>query len=271
MNDSCQRIIVVIPTYNERPNLSSTVNRLRRAVPAADVLIVDDNSPDGTGQRADSLAVADPHIQVLHRARKEGLGPAYIAGFRWALERKYDLIVEMDADGSHQPEQLHRLLEPLANVDVVIGARWVPGGDVRDWSRARTLLSRGGNAYIRVALGMPVRDATSGYRAYRASVLQQIQLERVASAGYCFQADLTRRVVRTGARLIEVPITFVERTAGASKMSRAIMVESLIRVTLWGIADRSRQLMRGVLHGVHRAAESRRHQTGTEQTAPESR
>lgn len=247
MSDAASVVIVVIPTYNERLNLRSTVARLRRAAPAADVLVVDDNSPDGTGQLADSLAANDQQVHVLHRRKKEGLGPAYIAGFRWALTADYDIIVEMDADGSHQPEQLDRLLNAVVEADVAIGARWMPGGDVQQWSWSRTWLSRGGNAYIRAALGMPLRDATSGFRAYRASVLRQIQLGRIASAGYCFQADLTRQVFRSGAHVVEVPITFVERTAGASKMSRAIMFESLLRVTAWGLADRGRQLVRALL------------------------
>ncbi|MEO6956573.1 MAG: polyprenol monophosphomannose synthase [Antricoccus sp.] len=247
INHAASGVIVVIPTYNERLNLSSTVARLRRAVPAADVLVVDDNSPDGTGQLADSLAANDQQVHVLHRPKKEGLGPAYIAGFRWALTANYDILVEMDADGSHQPEQLDRLLNAVVEADVAIGARWMPGGDVQQWSWSRTWLSRGGNAYIRASLGMPLRDATSGFRAYRASVLRQIPLGRIASAGYCFQADLTRQVFRSGALVVEVPITFVERTAGASKMSRAIMFESLLRVTAWGLADRGRQLVRALL------------------------
>lgn len=246
ITDPASRVIVIIPTYNERLNLRSTVARLRRAVPGADVLVVDDNSPDGTGQLADSIAANDRQVKVLHRPNKEGLGPAYIAGFRWALASDYDIIVEMDADGSHQPEQLDRLLKAVVTADVAIGARWIPGGDVQDWSWSRTWLSRGGNAYIRAALGMPLRDATSGFRAYRASVLSQIHLETIASAGYCFQADLTRQVFRSGAAVVEVPITFVERTAGASKMSRSIMVESLIRVTAWGLTDRARQLIKAL-------------------------
>jgi len=209
--------------------------RLRAAVPTADVLVVDDASPDGTGAVADGWAADDDAVHVLHRDRKEGLGAAYVAAFGWGLDRGYDVLVEMDADGSHSPEQLSRLLGALRDgADVVLGSRWVPGGEVVDWPATRRWLSRGGNAYTRLALGLPVRDATGGYRAYRAQVLKDIDLADVHSQGYCFQVDLVWRAWRRGYRVEEVPITFVERQVGDSKMSRAIVAEALWRVTVWG-------------------------------------
>lgn len=227
-----------MPTYEERQNLESIAARLRSAVPDADLLVVDDNSPDGTGDLADKMSEADPHIQVLHRTDKAGLGPAYIAGFRWALERGYDAVVEMDADGSHQPEQLPVLLAALAGADGVIGSRWVPGGQLQNWPRSREVLSRAANVYTRIVLGLNIKDATGGYRAYRASALRAISLDTVESAGYCFQIDLTLRMIQAGLRIVEVPITFVERERGASKMSRAIIGEAFLRVAQWGITTR---------------------------------
>ena len=224
-----------MPTYEERQNLESIAARLRSAVPDADLLVVDDNSPDGTGDLADKLSEADPHIQVLHRTDKAGLGPAYIAGFRWALERGYDAVVEMDADGSHQPEQLPQLLAALAAADGVIGSRWIPGGKLLNWPKSREVLSRAANVYVRIMLGLKIKDATGGYRAYRASALRAISLDTVESAGYCFQIDLTLRTVGAGLTVTEVPITFSDRTRGASKMSRAIVVEAFWRVTQWGV------------------------------------
>jgi dolichol-phosphate mannosyltransferase len=233
-----ERVAVVMPTYEERQNLEPIAARVRTAVPDADLLVVDDNSPDGTGDLADKLSEADPHIQVLHRTDKAGLGPAYIAGFRWALERGYDAVVEMDADGSHQPEQLPDLLAALADADGVIGSRWVPGGKLLNWPKSREVLSRAANVYTRLVLGLKIKDATGGYRAYRASALRTISLDTVESAGYCFQIDLTLRMVRAGLRIVEVPITFVERERGASKMSRAIIGEAFLRVAQWGVASR---------------------------------
>jgi dolichol-phosphate mannosyltransferase len=235
------RMAVVIPTYNERDNIRPITARVRAAVPGADLLIVDDNSPDGTGQIADELAAADKHIHVLHRPGKAGLGAAYVAGFQAALDRGYDTIVEMDADGSHQPEDLPRLLAALASADVVLGSRWMPGGKTVNWPKSRELLSRAGNAYARIMLGISLRDITGGYRAYRASALGKIGLEDVESVGYCFQIDLVRRAVQEGLTVAEVPITFVERTHGASKMSKAIVREALWRVSQWGIAGRLRR------------------------------
>jgi dolichol-phosphate mannosyltransferase len=214
------------------------VSRVRASVPEAHVLVADDNSPDGTGAAADELAAHDDHVHVMHRPGKQGLGAAYLAGFEWALVHGYEVVVEMDADGSHQPEQLPRLLTRLRDADLVLGSRYVPGGEVRNWPRSREILSKGGNLYTRLALGIPLRDATGGYRAFRASTLRALSLDDVESQGYCFQVDLAWRVLRRGLRVAEVPITFVEREAGASKMSRTIVVEALWRVTVWGAAAR---------------------------------
>ncbi|WP_248963357.1 polyprenol monophosphomannose synthase [Sphaerisporangium perillae] len=239
------RVLVIVPTYNERENLPVIVGRVRAAVPDAHLLIADDNSPDGTGEVADELAAGDQHVHVLHRPGKQGLGAAYFAGFHWGLAEGYDVLVEMDADGSHQPEELPLLLKALAEgADLVIGSRYVPGGELVNWPASRKALSRGANTYVRIMLGVPVRDATAGFRAYRASALGKIVLDEVQSQGYCFQVDLTLRTVRQGLRVTEVPITFVERTVGASKMSRAVFVEALWRVTLWGITGLPRRLRR---------------------------
>ncbi|CUU56379.1 apolipoprotein N-acyltransferase [Parafrankia irregularis] len=234
------RVVVCVPTYNERDNLPDTARRLRTANPAVDLLVIDDASPDGTGDIADELAAADSHIHVLHRAGKSGLGSAYIAGFTWALQHGYDIIVEMDADGSHQPEQLPRLLDALTGADLAIGSRWIPGGTVHNWPRSRLVLSRGANAYVRAALGVPLRDATAGFRAYRADVLRARDLTLVASQGYCFQVDLAWRAWQSGFRVIEVPIDFVERERGASKMNRSIVAEGFWRVGWWALSSRRR-------------------------------
>ncbi|GAA4070842.1 MULTISPECIES: polyprenol monophosphomannose synthase [Actinomadura] len=236
------RVLVIVPTYNERDNIERLVGRVREAVPSVDVLVVDDNSPDGTGKVADAMAEADDQIKVLHRTAKDGLGAAYIAGFRWALDHGYDVMVEMDADGSHQPEELPRLLGALTEADLVIGARWVPGGQVRNWPLRREVLSRGANTYARLMLGVPLHDSTGGYRAFRAATLEKIGLDGVDSRGYVFQIDLALRALREGLRVVEVPITFVERTHGASKMNRDIMVEAMWRITQWGTNARLRKL-----------------------------
>ncbi len=238
MTDELGRILVIIPTYNEQFTLPSIIERVRASVPVADVLIADDNSPDGTGAIADGLAASDPNLHVMHRKGKEGLGAAYLAGFAWALDNGYDVVVEMDADGSHQPEQLPALLDALPEADLVLGSRWVPGGGVENWPRSREILSRGGNFYTRAALGIPLRDATGGYRAFRAETLRRLDLQEVVSQGYCFQVDLAWRALQRGMRVVEVPILFVERTAGSSKMSQRIVVEALWRVTVWGFAER---------------------------------
>ncbi len=239
------RVVVIIPTYNERDNLRPTTARVRTAVPDADVLVVDDSSPDGTGGLADELAAADEQIHVLHRSVKAGLGAAYIAGFQWALDQGYDAMVEMDADGSHQPEDLPRLLRALDDADAVLGSRYVPGGKVANWAKSREFLSRGGNTYVRLMLGIPLHDATGGYRVYRATTLRKIRLDNVESQGYCFQIDLSLRAIQAGLKVVEVPITFVERSRGASKMSNAIVREALWRVTQWGLASRLRKHRRG--------------------------
>lgn len=234
----------MIPTYNESENLGSIVARTLAAVPAAHVLIVDDGSPDGTGALADRLAAADGRLHVLHRTEKSGLGAAYLAGFRWAFERDYDTIIEMDADGSHPPEKLPQMLATLATpgVGLVIGSRWTAGGRVIDWPRSRELLSRSANVYARLALGIRVKDSTGGFRAYRASVLKAIDISGIASEGYCFQVDLTLRTLSAGARVIEVPIDFHEREFGVSKMSGGIVIEAMSKVTAWGIGRRMSQL-----------------------------
>ena len=239
-------VLVVVPTYNERDNLELIADRLRAAVPDAHLLVVDDNSPDGTGKLADELADRDDHIHVLHRTAKNGLGAAYVAGFGWAKEHGYDVVVEMDADGSHAPEQLPRLLAALENADLVLGSRWIEGGQIVNWPKSRELLSRGGNAYTRIALGMPIKDATGGYRAYRRPALDQVleapgESSDIAAQGYCFQVDLAWQLWKAGRRVVEVPITFVERERGESPMRRAIVVEALWRVTGWGVQHRLRR------------------------------
>ena len=246
---SLGRVVMVVPTYNEADNLAWLVGRLRVAEPSVDVLVVDDNSPDGTGALADELAAADPAVHVLHRPGKGGLGAAYLAGFAWALEAGYDVVGEMDADGSHQPEQLHRLLDALLDADLVIGSRWIPGGSVVNWPRRREALSRGGNLYVRVLLGIAIKDATAGFRVFRRSALEKIDLASVESTGYVFQTDLVTRCLRAGLTVREVPIEFVERVRGDSKMSGAVAVESLRRITRWGLRERRDQVRRALRRG----------------------
>jgi dolichol-phosphate mannosyltransferase len=233
------RVLTIIPTYNELESLPKTLARLRAAVPDSDVLIADDNSPDGTGTLADTFAAADPAVHVLHRQGKEGLGAAYIAGFRWGLDAGYDVLVEMDADGSHRPEQLPSLLAALEQgADLVLGSRWVAGGEVVNWPLRRKLLSRGGSLYSRIMLGVSVRDITGGYRAFRRSTLEALDLGKVDSVGYGFQVDMLWRVAQLGLTIVEVPITFVEREFGASKMSGNIVQEAMVSVTKWGLMAR---------------------------------
>lgn len=232
------RVLVVIPTYNEAGNVGRIVPRVRRAVPAVGVLVVDDGSPDGTGRWADRLAARDGRVHVLHRSGKQGLGAAYVAGFRWARERGFDAVVAMDADGSHAPEELPRLLDAARDADVVIGSRWVRGGAVVNWPWRRQLLSRCGNLYTRLALGMPVADATGGYRVYRVAALDRLDVAAAVSQGYSFQVEMLWRAYRAGLRAAEVPITFVQRRDGASKMSSLIVGEALWRVTLWCLRER---------------------------------
>lgn len=240
-------VLTIIPTYNELENLEGIVRRVL-ATGRSDVLVVDDSSPDGTGELADRLAQEEPAVHVLHRTTKDGLGRAYLAGFAWGRGRGYDVLVEMDADGSHQPESLPTMLDELADADIVLGSRWVPGGSVVNWPTHRRALSLGGNLYARMALGIDVRDATGGFRAYRTSALDTIGLEGVASQGYCFQLDLLWRGLESGLRVVEVPITFVERVHGVSKMSGSIVRESLWNVTAWGLRRRVTAVRELVLH-----------------------
>ena len=240
--DPSWRTVMVIPTYNEADNLEWIIGRIRAAQPKVDVLVVDDGSPDGTGEIADRLAAEDPGITVLHRTEKAGLGAAYLAGFRLALDAGYDVIGEMDADGSHQPEQLGRLLDALRSADLVIGSRYVPGGSVVNWPRRRLALSRGGNLYVRLLLGISVKDATAGYRVFRRTALETIDLDQVRSTGYVFQTDLAYRAVSHGLRVAEVPIEFIERVRGDSKMSPDVAKESLRLITAWGLRQRRDQL-----------------------------
>ncbi len=240
------RIVMVIPTFNEATNLELIVARLREAQPGVDILVVDDNSPDGTGDIADRLAADDSQVQVLHRTAKGGLGAAYLHGFAVALEQGYDVIGEMDADGSHQPEQLHRLLTALADADLVIGSRYVPGGSIINWPRRRELLSRGGNIYVRMLLGMHVKDATAGFRVFRRQTLEKIDLASVTSTGYVFQTDMAYRTIVSGLKVVEVPIEFIERTRGDSKMSGQVASESLKKITAWGLSERREQLRRAL-------------------------
>ena len=237
------RVLVVTPTYDEVENLEASVASVRRAVTGADILVVDDSSPDGTGELADRLAAADASVHVLHRTAKDGLGRAYLAGFAWALENGYDVVVEFDADGSHPADALPAMLDALGEpgTGLVIGSRWVPGGRLVDWPAYRRRLSKAANAYARVMLRLPVRDVTAGYRAYRAEVLDEVAHQVVDSRGYCFQIDLTIRTADAGWGIREVPITFTERRAGASKMTGAVVLEAIWRVTVWGIARRLRR------------------------------
>jgi dolichol-phosphate mannosyltransferase len=235
-----QRVLVIIPTFNERENLPLIHRRLKDACPDVHVLIVDDGSPDGTGELADELATADGgRTHVMHRTAKDGLGAAYIAGFAWGLSRGYAVLVEMDADGSHSPEQLRRLLDAVdAGADLAIGSRYVDGGAVRNWPWRRWALSWTANTYARLALDIDIHDITAGYRAYRREVLEAIELDGVDSKGYCFQIDLTRRTLDNGYIVVEVPITFTERELGVSKMSGSNIREALVKVAKWGIQSR---------------------------------
>jgi dolichol-phosphate mannosyltransferase len=240
------KILIVIPTFNERLALPVTLAGLFEQQPDVDVLIVDDGSPDGTGEWADEQALTDSRINVLHRAEKSGLGMAYIAGFEWALERDYEIICEFDADGSHRALDLGQLLDVARSgqADLVIGSRWVPGGEIIDWPKSRYFLSRGANVYVNAVMGLGVRDATAGFRAYTRSVLETLDLEGVQSQGYCFQIDMTYRTVEAGFRVAEVPIVFVERELGESKMSGSIIGEAFTKVAGWGLTRRGNQLRR---------------------------
>ncbi len=228
------RTLVILPTYNEKDSLEETVTHLLRAQPKVNVLIVDDASPDGTGTIANLLSEGDNRISVLHRSQKEGLGPAYLAGFEFGLGEGYELLVEMDADGSHRAEDLAALLNAAENNDLVIGSRWIHGGSVQNWPRHRQLISRIGNTYARVLLGSKIKDMTAGFRVYKAELLQKLIHRDLAAHGYAFQVELAWRSERSGASVLEVPITFIEREHGTSKMSSAIVREALWLITTWG-------------------------------------
>lgn len=237
------KTLVILPTFNESKNIAAVVRDLRKILDYAEILIVDDSSPDGTGQIADSLASEDSMVHVMHRASKEGLGSAYKAGFQWGIERSFDAIVEMDADCSHPSNRLPEMLELLKSDEragVIIGSRWVRDGSISNWSRARAVLSRLANTYARIMLAIDVKDSTSGFRVYRASALGQLNLEAIQSRGYCFQIDMTLRIWDAGWRVIETPITFREREFGSSKMSLGIVLEAISKVTIWGIFRRAR-------------------------------
>lgn len=238
-----RRTLVIIPTYNERENLPLIVGRVRKALPDVHILVVDDGSPDGTGALAEELSAAEPHrIHVMHRTAKDGLGAAYLAAFEWGLDRGYTVLVEMDADGSHAPEQLYRLLDAVdAGADVAIGSRYVDGGTVRNWPYRRLVLSRSANTYARLLLGVDIHDITAGYRAYRREVLEKLDLSTVESKGYCFQVDLTWRAITNGFTVAEVPITFTERELGVSKMSGSNIREAMVKVAQWGMDGRMKR------------------------------
>ncbi|HVM54272.1 MAG TPA: polyprenol monophosphomannose synthase [Acidimicrobiales bacterium] len=231
--------LVVLPTYQEAENVETVLRRIRAALPDAHVLVVDDGSPDGTADLAEKLAEELGGVDVLRRPGKEGLGSAYRAGFRWGLDRDFDVLVEMDADLSHAPEDLPALLAVIAGggADLVLGSRYVPGGATPEWPRIRRFLSVWANRYAAAALGLAVNDATAGFRAYTAAVLRRIDLEHSRAEGYGFQVEMVYRVVRLGGRIVEVPITFTDRLEGRSKMSGRIVVEALALVTLWGLRD----------------------------------
>jgi dolichol-phosphate mannosyltransferase len=229
------RTLVVIPTYNEAETIAGLMEQVLAAHPGVDVLVVDDGSPDGTADIVDKAMTAEPRLHLLERSAKEGLGAAYRAGFRWGLDRGYDALVEIDADFSHPPDRLPALLGALEAADVAIGSRYVPGGATVGWSPARKAISRLGNAYVRFVIGLPVHDATAGYRAFRAEVLRALAVESSESNGYCFQIEMAHRAWQEGFRIVEVPITFTERVAGTSKMHRRIVLEALVRVTGWAL------------------------------------
>ena len=225
---------VLVPTYQELHTLPSIIHRIFETIPNIDVLVIDDHSPDGTGKLADELSQKYSNLKVLHRSQKNGLGSAYVDGFKASLD-DYEVLVEMDADGSHDPQDLKRILEEIPNYDCVLGSRWVPGGKVVNWPLSRQILSRGGNLYALKMLGFDIGDSTGGFRAYKTSALRNIDLNLIDSQGYCFQVDMVRRLVSQGLKIKEVPITFTERTIGTSKMSRNIVLEAFVKIGIWGI------------------------------------
>jgi dolichol-phosphate mannosyltransferase len=233
--------LVIIPTYNERDSIAEAIRRLFAAArDSVEVLVVDDRSSDGTGALVRELQSGSPALHLLERGRKLGLGTAYLEGFHKGIDEGYRALVEMDADLSHDPADVPRLLAALDEADLAIGSRYIPGGEVQDWSPTRRWLSRAGNIYARAWLGFPIKDATSGFRAYRTDFLAQQSLGSVSSQGYGFQIEMARRIYRAGGRIVEIPITFTDRTQGRSKMSKRIAIEAVASVTLWGLRDRWR-------------------------------
>jgi dolichol-phosphate mannosyltransferase len=228
-----RRALVCLPTYDERENLAPMIAAILAEVPSLEILVIDDNSPDGTGRIADEIAAREPRVHVLHRAGKEGLGKAYLAGFAWALQRDYGLVLEMDCDFSHDPKYLPAMLAAVADHDLALGSRYVPGGGTLNWGLGRKLISRGGSLYARLILGLEARDLTGGFKCFRREVLEAIDLASVQCTGYAFQIELTYRASRRGFRILEVPITFVDRRVGHSKMSRRIVLEAIRKV--WSI------------------------------------
>jgi dolichol-phosphate mannosyltransferase len=233
-DDTRVRVVVCLPTYNERENLEPMVHALDEVLLRHDldarVLVIDDSSPDGTGDIADRLVGEFPFLSVLHRPEKEGLGPAYLAGFVWALATDADRVVEMDCDFSHDPEDLPRLVAATENADLALGSRYVEGGGTRNWGLGRRLVSRFGSLYARVILGVPIRDLTGGFKCFRRAALEEIGLEQIKTKGYAFQIETTYRAIKAGCRVLEIPIVFAEREAGKSKMSRAIVLEAMVKV-----------------------------------------
>lgn len=232
-----QRALIIFPTYNERENIEKIVHAVLPLDPRINVLIVDDNSPDGTGEVADKLVAAEEKVNVLHRANKEGLGKAYIAGFKWAIERKFDYIFEMDADFSHGPEYIKDFFKAIVDHDLVIGSRYISGVNVINWPMSRLLLSYYANVYTRIVTGMPLRDGTGGFKCFRREVLEAIDLDAVKASGYSFQIEITMRAWKKGFRIKEIPIVFVDRIAGVSKMSKKIMREAIWMV--WALRLKS--------------------------------
>jgi dolichol-phosphate mannosyltransferase len=235
------RTLVVIPTYNEAESIGALVEQVLAADQAIDALVVDDNSPDGTADIVRKTMAGEPRLHLLERSAKEGLGAAYRAGFRWGLARGYDALVEIDADFSHPPDRLPALLQALEQADLAIGSRYVPGGRTVGWSPVRKAISKLGNAYVRLVIGLPVQDATAGYRAFRSDVLRALAVESSESNGYCFQIEMAHRAWQEGFQIAEVPITFTERVAGTSKMHRRIVLEALVRVTGWALTGGRRR------------------------------
>lgn len=233
------KALVIVPTFNEVENIAAVTKRLfEKAGDRVDLLVVDDSSPDGTAWTVRSLQEERDGIHLIEREGRRGLGSAYEAGFRWAIENGYKQIVEMDADLSHDPADVPRLLDALETADLAIGSRYVPGGEVVNWGKVRRFLSKGGNVYARVWLGFEVRDSTSGFRAFRVGALTEAQLNSIRSEGYAFQVEMVRRIYKAGGDIVEIPIKFVDRTSGRSKMSRKIVIEALALVTAWGVRDR---------------------------------